>query len=275
MTGNRQLIVAESGLNPRTPSLSEPIRELPLYSSLCAHSILQPDLFVVEDLRKDWRFANNPNVRLGMVFWASIGIRLRPNPESDETFVVGDICVIDSQTRAFTDEDTEYLRDLAMTVAREYELVFEQKRRAIESAQDAFVTQFISTFLSGSTPSPLVYDLARKRAAPTTQALSKISLDTGDENMTAVAIREAVTGMQRHLPVASVACVDLRTSVLQGSQATEKGKELHASSWTFEASSVLASSGPEEWQDLLCRTEWKEEVRTHLLSVAKVRSTKP
>lgn len=36
------------------------VRETPLDISICAHAILQPDLFIVEDTREDPRFSNNP-----------------------------------------------------------------------------------------------------------------------------------------------------------------------------------------------------------------------
>jgi len=49
----RQWFKAEVGLG---------VRETPIDSSLCAHAILQPDLFVVPDTTKDARFCDNPLV---------------------------------------------------------------------------------------------------------------------------------------------------------------------------------------------------------------------
>jgi hypothetical protein len=56
---DRQWFKAEVGLG---------VRETPLDSSICAHAILQPGLFIVPDTTLDRRFADNPLVTGARIF---------------------------------------------------------------------------------------------------------------------------------------------------------------------------------------------------------------
>ncbi|GKS77131.1 GAF domain-containing protein [Acidovorax sp. SUPP950] len=82
--------------------------------SFCAHAILQPDLFVVEDANLDARFADNPmvtqapNIRFyaGAPLCAPTGERL------------GTLCIIDTKPRSLTATERAVLRALG-TLANE------------------------------------------------------------------------------------------------------------------------------------------------------------
>jgi len=87
---------------------------LPRSLSFCAHTILSPDLLIVEDTLRDPRFRDHPfvvgdpHVRFyaGAPLTATNGTRL------------GTLCIADDHPRPFPAEDRQLLRDLA-TMAQE------------------------------------------------------------------------------------------------------------------------------------------------------------
>jgi len=98
--------------------------ELPLDVSICAHAILQPDVFVVPDTTKDSRFDRNPLVTgdPGLRFYAGA---LLTTPEG---LPLGTMCVLDTEPRpeGITDHQRLALEVLARQVMTQLEL-----RRAI------------------------------------------------------------------------------------------------------------------------------------------------
>ena len=76
----RQWFKAEVGLG---------LRETPLDSSICAHAILQPDLFIVPDTKLDHRFCNNSLVTGDPYLRFYAGALL----ETPEGFPFGTVCV--------------------------------------------------------------------------------------------------------------------------------------------------------------------------------------
>lgn len=80
--------------------------------AFCAHAILQPDIFIVEDASKDQRFADNPlvctipNIR----FYAGCPLI------NEQGYALGTLCVIDSVPRKMTEQDKTVLRQLALMV---------------------------------------------------------------------------------------------------------------------------------------------------------------
>jgi PAS domain S-box-containing protein len=70
-------------------------QELPLNRSICAHAILQSDLFVVSDLSVDMRFLDNPLVSHGPKLRFYAGAQL----ENPRGLPIGTVCVMDYKPR--------------------------------------------------------------------------------------------------------------------------------------------------------------------------------
>ena len=105
----RQWFKAEVGLG---------VRETPLDSSICAHAILQPGLFVVPDTTLDNRFSDNalvvgdPHLR----FYAGALL------ETPEGFPLGTVCVLDYKPRELDETQKAFLRLMANQVMKLLEL---------------------------------------------------------------------------------------------------------------------------------------------------------
>lgn len=106
---SRQWFKAEVGLG---------VRETPLPASICAHAILQPDLFIVPDTLQDARFADNPLVtgEPHLRFYAGALL------ESPEGLPLGTICVLDYQPRELDENQKALLRLTARQIMKMMEL---------------------------------------------------------------------------------------------------------------------------------------------------------
>ncbi len=84
--------------------------ETPRDISFCGHAILGDQPFVVEDALRDPRFLDNPLVagQLGLRFYAGMPLT------SPDGLPYGTLCLIDYAPRAFSPEQEEALRDLAL-----------------------------------------------------------------------------------------------------------------------------------------------------------------
>ena len=106
----RQWFKAEVGLG---------VRETPLDVSICAHAILQPDLFVVPDTTKDARFNCNPLVtgEPHLRFYAGALL------ETSDGLPLGTMCVLDTEPRpeGVTEAQADTLRALAGQVMTQLE----------------------------------------------------------------------------------------------------------------------------------------------------------
>ncbi|GJD94257.1 PAS domain-containing protein [Methylobacterium iners] len=128
------------------------LRETPIDLSICAHALLQKDLFVIPDTTQDERFASNPLVtgKPHLRFYAGALL------ETSEGLPLGTVCVLDHRPRAegLTEAQGEGLLSLARQVMaqleqkrlvrrlamREAELAeSEQKFRAISDSIDQMV----------------------------------------------------------------------------------------------------------------------------------------
>jgi two-component sensor histidine kinase len=105
----RQWFKAEVGLG---------VRETPLDSSICAHAILQPGLFIVPDTTQDRRFADNPLVTGDPHLRFYAGALL----ETPEGFPLGTVCVLDYKPRNLDDTQKAFLRLMANQVMKLLEL---------------------------------------------------------------------------------------------------------------------------------------------------------
>jgi GAF domain-containing protein len=126
--------------------------------AFCAHAILQPDIFIVEDALQDERFAGNPlvctipNIR----FYAGCPLI------NEQGYALGTLCIIDRVPRQMTEQDKTILRKLAVMVM---ERLNEHKRKL----QTEHKLQLLDLLLD-SIPDALVAcdsegQLARRRCA--------------------------------------------------------------------------------------------------------------
>lgn len=104
-------------------------KETPKEYAFCAHTVAQgDDMLVIEDARQDQRFAENPFVTGGsqVVFYAGVPL------VNEDGFVLGSLCVIDTEKRSLTDDQTNALKILAKQVVDKLEL--RRKAIALEKA---------------------------------------------------------------------------------------------------------------------------------------------
>jgi two-component sensor histidine kinase len=105
----RQWFKAEIGLG---------VRETPLESSICAHAILQPGLFVVPDTTLDRRFSDNALVTRDPHLRFYAGALL----QTPEGFPLGTVCVLDYKPRELDEKQKAFLRLMANQVMKLIEL---------------------------------------------------------------------------------------------------------------------------------------------------------
>lgn len=92
--------------------------------SFCAYTVAAEEIFVVEDLAADERFADNPYVQEeGIRFYAGVPLT---TPGGHK---IGTVCILDHQPRSLSESDLETLSDLAAMVVGELELRREQAER--------------------------------------------------------------------------------------------------------------------------------------------------
>jgi two-component sensor histidine kinase len=105
----RQWFKAEVGLG---------VQETPIESSICAHAILQPDLFIVPDTTLDRRFSDNALVVQNPHLRFYAGALL----QTPEGLPLGTVCVLDYKPRNLDDKQKAFLRLMASQVMKMIEL---------------------------------------------------------------------------------------------------------------------------------------------------------
>ncbi len=99
------------------------IPEISRDSGLCSSAILQDDLYVVEDARKDPRTLANPLVagEFGLQFYSAVPLKTR------EGHNLGTLCIIDREPRQLSAVDQEVLKTLGELVMDQMELKLEAR----------------------------------------------------------------------------------------------------------------------------------------------------
>jgi len=91
-------------------NINQPTSETPRDVSFCGHVIHDDRTFVVEDAISDDRFRDNPLVTGAPFVRSYAGVPLT-NPDG---FKIGTLCVVDTTSRQFSDEDIQILEDLGL-----------------------------------------------------------------------------------------------------------------------------------------------------------------
>ena len=122
--GHRQWFKARIGLEPS---------ETPRNVSFCGHAILQDEALVVNDARRDIRFAHLPLVieEPYVRFYAGQPLR---GPGGHK---VGTLCMLDTRPRKLVERDLEVLKDLGKMVEHELEMhsMMELQKEAIRAKE--------------------------------------------------------------------------------------------------------------------------------------------
>lgn len=86
--------------------------------NICSHAVLQPDVFIIEDVTQDERFVHHPIISadLNVQFYAGVPLK------SSSGHYLGTLCVFDSKPRVMNHEQIEVLRILAHQVVSQIEL---------------------------------------------------------------------------------------------------------------------------------------------------------
>ena len=115
-------------------------QQTPKEEAFCSHAIINPaQVLLIEDARKDDRFALNPLVTgdPNIVFYAGVPL------VNEEGFALGTLCVIDREPRALTAKQLSALRILAKQVLAQFEL----RKKVTELQHANLVLEETNTFI--------------------------------------------------------------------------------------------------------------------------------
>lgn len=144
------------------------LEELDRKIAFCAHTILQSnDLMVIEDLKMDVRFVNNPLVHgePGIRFYAGAPLR------TVEGLVLGTIAVLGMQPRVFDGNECALLRDLSVSVMT----AIERRARALDFKRLAMTDSL--TGLANRIQFQVALSLELQRAATAEQYIAVLYMD--------------------------------------------------------------------------------------------------
>ncbi len=106
--------------------------ETPIEHAFCAHAILKPGVFTVQDATTDLRFCQNPLVTADPFIKFYAGVPLI----SPEGVPLGTICVIDTVSRVLTQDQKKALAGLSRQVISQLEL-----RRMVRSLSNTLAVK--------------------------------------------------------------------------------------------------------------------------------------
>ena len=160
------------------------VSEIERAPGLCASAVLQEELWIVTDARKDARTLANPLVAssFGLQFYAGAPLRTRDGHN------LGTLCVIDRAPRGITEDEKWLLADLAAVVIDELELRL-AARGVIAAAEESIA-------------------LTRQRQQQAMQlnddvvqalAVAKLALDLGETGEAAAPVKTALTASKKLL----------------------------------------------------------------------------
>jgi diguanylate cyclase (GGDEF)-like protein/PAS domain S-box-containing protein len=103
--------------------------------AFCAHTILQPDLFVITDASKDERFRQHPLVTdaPGIRFYAGMPL------ETEEGLRIGSLCVIDRTPKELDDRQVEALKLLTRQANKQINQRRQQHQMEIGARQSQLI----------------------------------------------------------------------------------------------------------------------------------------
>lgn len=112
------------------------VSETPRDQAFCAHTILSPEMLVVEDATKDPRFRDNPLVTSnpGIRFYAGAPL-ITP-----DHFELGALCIIDQKPRTLSPQERSALETLSRLVMTQLELRRSSRELAETIAQNKLLS---------------------------------------------------------------------------------------------------------------------------------------
>lgn len=128
------------------------IREVPIEASFCPYAVAQGRILLVSDARINPQFKTHSALRdFGLVAYAGIPL------VTEDGHALGSFCVIDSQPRAWTQDEIELLTDLSAAVVSAIEFRISIGRRMRDAARlEASEQRFNAAFQANPLPISIV-----------------------------------------------------------------------------------------------------------------------
>lgn len=169
-------------------------RETPLSHSLCQYS-LAGDPLVLDDARAYAPFSDNLAVtEMGVVAYAGVPL------VTSEGFALGSLCAIDTQPRAWSEDDVSVLADLSAAVVTEIELranalVAEKQAATVVGLQ--YVTESLSAVTTPAQAAEVVLDQGLRVLGADAGVIGLLAED-GEELHIVATLGHGSELMQRH-----------------------------------------------------------------------------